>query len=185
MNHIQRAFVVLIVILCNVPAYAGTIYRWLDEGGGITYSSCPPLQSHNMKGVEKIEVPTSPNVALPDDPARERIACERFMAENESFFDCETEGSCRKAFALAQIFVSDNADTKIQIATDSIVETYNPLRDGSVGLKVSKIPGKGHSAKIALKVACKVEINRQDEFCQDRAINLYKAFPQFMARSMQ
>ena len=188
MKHVPSLFIVLIATLCSTPIYAERIYRYLDEYGGVTFTNYPlhycQKKLKGIEAIEKIHVPVlSPSL---DDASLEYSAhgqfdCGRFMTEHKSFFDCETENSCKKAFALAQIFVNDTADTKIRIATDSIVETYSPSHNGTVGLKVSKIPGKGHSAKIVLKVSCKVDNKRQEQFCQERQTNLYKRFPRFMA----
>lgn len=43
-------------------ARAETIYRYLDDNGGVTYTNIP--SSLPKKGVEKIDIPTPPNSAL-------------------------------------------------------------------------------------------------------------------------
>lgn len=68
---------------------------------------------------------------------------------------CASDAECRKAFALAQIFVSTKTDMKIQLATDTIIETYNPTEAGKMGAKVIKTPGAGQSAEIVLTVTCR------------------------------
>lgn len=187
MTYVPSLFVVLIATLWNTPIYAERIFRYIDkDDGGIIYTNIP-LQAcqKNLKGIEVF------NLLLPSlHDASEysphgKFDCGQFMAEHESFFECETKDKCTKAFALAQIFVSDFADTKIRIATDSIVETYSPTRIGTVGLKVSKIPGKGNTAKIELKVACKADDKEQAQLCQMRQTDFYKRFPLFMTESMQ
>ena len=189
MNHANSVFVVLLSVLCNVPAYAETMYRYLDNRGGVTYTNfAMPICRQKLKGVEVIDVPIPPDVASQQARKREEFDCNRIVAEYESVVACENEDRCKKTFSLAQIFVTKNSDTKIQIATDSIVETYDPWRPGTVGLKVSKIPGEGHSAKITLKVVCKAEIlgiMLRDQYCLGRSIDLYEAFPQFLDRSSQ
>ena len=68
---------------------------------------------------------------------------------------CMNEVDCRKAFQLAQIYVSTKSDMKIQLATDTIIETYNPTESYRLGAKVIKMPGAGQSAEIVLAVTCK------------------------------
>ena len=68
---------------------------------------------------------------------------------------CATEAECRKAFSLAQIFVSTKTDMKIQLATDTIIETYNPTEVGRMGAKVIKTPGAAQSAEIVITVSCR------------------------------
>lgn len=188
MTYVPSLFVVLIATLWNTPIYAEHIFRYLDkDGGGIIYTNMP-LQAcqKKMKGIEVINLlsPSLHDASLEYSPHGE-FDCGQFMAEHESFFECETEDQCTKAFALAQIFVSDFADSKIRIATDSIVETYSPTRMGTVGLKVSKIPGKGHSAKIVLKVACKADNKQEEQLCQLIQTRHFKEFPRFMTKSME
>ena len=184
MTYVPSLFVVLIATLWSTPIYAERIYRYLDEDGGLTYTNYP-LQycQKKLKGIEVINL-LSPDASL-EYSAHGEFDCGRFMVEHESFFECETEDQCTKAFALAQIFVSDFADSKIRIATDSIVETYSPTRMGTVGLKVSKIPGKGHSAKIVLKVACKADNKQDEQLCQMIQTRHFKEFPRFMTKSME
>lgn len=88
---------------------------------------------------------------------RERAALAALAVEAEegSRVRCGTESECRKAFALAQIYVSTKTDMKIQLATDTIIETYNPTESGKMGAKVIKTPGAGQSAEIVLTVACR------------------------------
>jgi hypothetical protein len=67
---------------------------------------------------------------------------------------CNSELECNKAFALTQIYISDNSDMKIQVATDAIIETYNPSDSLKIGFKALKVPGIGHSATIKLNAYC-------------------------------
>jgi hypothetical protein len=86
-----------------------------------------------------------------------------------------TGPTCEKAFALAQIFVDRNADMKIQVATNTIVETYNPTDSGKVGLKIVKMPLRGDESEVRLTVICK------DGHCgPERELAIYRAFPAFM-----
>ena len=91
---------------------------------------------------------------------------------------CKDELECKKAFALTEIFFSDNSDMKIQISTASIIETYNPTKSFNVWLKATKTPGKGESAEIAIRVACSSDASA--EYCENRKLDLYKAFPEFI-----
>jgi len=76
-------------------------------------------------------------------------------AASGSRVTCTTDADCRKAFQLAQIYVSTKSDMKIQLATDAIIETYNPTETGKMGAKVIKTPGAGQSAEIVLTVSCR------------------------------
>ena len=91
---------------------------------------------------------------------------------------CRNEVECKKIFALTEIFFSENSDMKIQIATPNIIETYNPTRSSNIGLKAFKIPGRGESAEVAIRVVCSADASA--EYCENRKSDLYKAFPEFI-----
>lgn len=87
--------------------------------------------------------------------AQRREAEELVAVARGSRVTCANEVECRKAFSLAQIFVSTKTDMKIQLATDTIIETYNPTEAGKMGAKVIKTPGAGQSAEIVITVTCR------------------------------
>jgi hypothetical protein len=76
-------------------------------------------------------------------------------AERHSSYTCSDKATCTKAFALAQIFVSNNSDQKIQVATDTIIETYNPTDVGKLGMKIVKTPSRGTTEVISVIPSCK------------------------------
>lgn len=79
----------------------------------------------------------------------------REQAEMGSYVRCLSELECRKAFQLAQVYVSTKSDMKIQLATDTIIETYNPTERNRMGAKVIKMPGAGQSAEILFTITCR------------------------------
>jgi hypothetical protein len=58
----------LAIVLCLVtgPVAAETIYRYLDDKGGVTYTNIPSAVP--KKGVEKIDIPTPPRSGGPSSP---------------------------------------------------------------------------------------------------------------------
>lgn len=63
---------------------------------------------------------------------------------------CKDETSCKKAFTLTQIFISEYSEMKIQIATDAIIETYSSK--DSISMKAVKVPSKGSHEVIFLNI---------------------------------
>jgi Domain of unknown function (DUF4124) len=55
----RTALISVILLGVAVCGHAETIYRYLDDKGGVTYTNIPSALP--KKGVEKIEVPTSPS----------------------------------------------------------------------------------------------------------------------------
>jgi hypothetical protein len=105
-------------------------------------------------------------------------------AERTSAYICTDKTSCGKAFALAQIFVSNNSNQKIQVATDTIIETYNPTEGGNIGLKIIKAPGRGTSEVISVWPNCKT-----DEYsallCSIKRMAIYQEFRPFIETALR
>jgi hypothetical protein len=98
---------------------------------------------------------------------------------------CHSKDDCQKAFALTQIFISEKADMKIQLATDTIVETYNATELLRVSLKAVKIPGAGSAAQIVLSGSCKDGGNEGAvATCTGKLVSIYRAYPEYMKGSM-
>lgn len=104
-------------------------------------------------------------------------------AKQKGYVVCVGEKSCKKHFQLTQIFITNNSDMKMQVATDTIIETYNPTELYEIGMKASKYPGKDDSEKIVLDVICKSEA--RDVNCMQKEIAIYEKFRPFIEMSLQ
>nr|MBF0223733.1 DUF3192 domain-containing protein [Desulfobulbaceae bacterium] len=60
------------------------------------------------------------------------------LLEVDKPFICNNEPACKKAFTLTQIFISEQAGMKIQLATDAIIETYGSKEN--ISMKAIKMP---------------------------------------------
>ena len=105
------------------------------------------------------------------------------LAKQKGSVVCVGEKACKKYFQLTQIFITNNSDMKMQVATDTIIETYNPTDLYKIGMKASKYPGKDDSEKIVLDVACRSEVN--DALCIQKEIEIYEKFRPFIEMSLQ
>jgi hypothetical protein len=116
------------------------------------------------------------------------LRAELSTAAERARYYCTTKDECQKAFSLTQIFISENADMKIQVATDTIVETYNATQEMNVALKAIKIPGAGTSSQIALSGNCKGLEREPDgisDLCVQKMLRIFRAYPDFMRDSVQ
>jgi len=115
---------------------------------------------------------------------RQRLA-ELASAAQNARFTCQTKTECQKAFSLTQVFISDNADMKIQVATETIIETYNPTEMMKIGMKAVKIPRKGDSAEIIVTVTCRDEGNQSaGEVCNTKLLTIYRSYPTFVRSTL-
>lgn len=102
-------------------------------------------------------------------------------SKGKAFFKCKDRTECEKAFSLTQIFIATNTDMKIQMANDTIIETFNPSEIASMGATAFKIPKEGASAEIRLIVTCKTkEFKEAERVCKTRTIKINSDFPRFL-----
>lgn len=108
------------------------------------------------------------------------------QAEKDAYVICDSKTGCDKTFSLTQIYINSNANQKIQIATDTIVETYNPTENGNIGMSAIKIPGKGSSSVVHLTVTCKIDDGGiYDQVCESKKTHIYNGFRPFVSKMLR
>jgi hypothetical protein len=106
-------------------------------------------------------------------------------------FTCRDSFECNKAFALTQIFISENSNMKIQTANDTIIETFNPSDLGSIGMKAMKFPRSGSANEIIITISCKTETKvesieeESENLCANFKVSLYEQFVPFVQRNLK
>lgn len=106
-------------------------------------------------------------------------------AASASSVVCRDKTTCSKIFALAQIYASQNADQKIQVATDTIIETYNPTDGGKVGIAIVKMPRHGSTEIISITPNCREgEFNAYASLCRAKRTRIYAGFRPFIEASL-
>jgi hypothetical protein len=116
-----------------------------------------------------------------DEAEAAALDAEFEKARANATFRCKDRLECEKAFSLTQIFIATNTDMKIQMANDTIIETYNPNKLASMGATAFKIPKEGTSAEIRLVASCRAEENKLAErACKRKSILLSSDFPRFL-----
>lgn len=107
-------------------------------------------------------------------------------ARANAFYTCVDKIMCNKAFSLAQIYVAQNADQKIQVATDTIIQTYNPTDSGNIGMSIVKTPGKGAREIIEITVTCKGSDGELfASLCSKKRTVIYAGFRPFIEARLQ
>ena len=101
-------------------------------------------------------------------------------AKRVAVFRCADRLACDKAFALTQVFISTNSDMKIQMANDTIIETFNPTDTFAMGASAIKMPRSGASADILLNINCKSKSRKELNLCLKKSELLYRMYPAFM-----
>ncbi len=98
-------------------------------------------------------------------------------AANDYKVVCGSAVECKKMFALTQIFISEFATMKIQLATDVIIETYNITGGSGVAIKAVKTPGRGAREEISIHVSCKPY---PSDTCDSTMMTIYETFPAYI-----
>jgi len=117
-----------------------------------------------------------------EEEALKSIAAELKAKEN-AIVICKDKATCSKVFALAQIYVQQNADQKIQVATDTIIETYNPTEGGKAAITVIKMPRSGSTEMVQITPSCKAD-KYFEKICQMKRITIYQGFKPFIEDSL-
>jgi hypothetical protein len=123
------------------------------------------------------------------DAEKARANAERAHAEAEAEaraaadarIACNVKSTCGKVFALAQIYIATETDQKIQVVTDSVIQTYNPTEIGHVGASIIKMPQRGDNALVSLSLGCKSgDLAEGESLCRSKRTRLYKGFKPFI-----
>lgn len=67
---------------------------------------------------------------------------------------CKGADSCARAWQMAKAYVQTYSGPAIQVASDSLIMTYEPRRDDELGMYVARYPEAGESARIVMEVVC-------------------------------
>lgn len=118
-----------------------------------------------------------------DEAQRVKEMAAELDAAEKSIIVCKDKTTCSKIFSLAQIYVQQNADQKIQVATDTIIETYNPTEGGKVGITVIKMPRAGTVEVVRITPTCKEE-KYFERSCRLKRTAIYLGFKPFIEKSL-
>jgi len=159
----------------NVPFSAEALYVYFGNGRSHSFDKTGIYYVRLVRGREWFD-PF-------EEDERKQAKKATAQADKNSYVACKNKASCDKTFSLTQIYINSMANQKIQVATDTIIETYNPTEDGNIGISAIKIPGKGSSAVIRLTVSCKAG-DRYAKFCMEKMLEIYNGFRPFVNKML-
>lgn len=117
--------------------------------------------------------------------AQREMAAET-LAQASAHYMCTDKLMCGKVFSLAQIYLAENSDQKIQVVTDTIVQTYNPTEPGKIGMSIIKTPGKGTKEIVEITASCKdSEFGSFASTCRKKKTSIYRGFRTFVEARLQ
>jgi hypothetical protein len=104
------------------------------------------------------------------------------LARTRDRVQCSGEQQCDRAFALAQAYLLKQADMRIQVATGTLVETYNATSDGQIQMRLLRVPSMGDRWEVVISAHCRDELRDSEEQCAKKLIEVYSGFLPHMQR---
>lgn len=89
---------------------------------------------------------------------------------------CAGAAQCDRAFALAQAYLLKQADMRIQVATSTLIETYNATEDGRLQMRLVRVPTAGDQWEVVISAACRNESRHYEEVCSRKLLAAYSGF---------
>lgn len=83
---------------------------------------------------------------------------------------------CERAFAQAQSYLLKQADMRIQVATSTLIETYNATSEGQLQIRLLRVPTVGDRWEIVFSAQCRNEKTSSEELCLAKLIDAYSGF---------
>jgi len=84
----------------------------------------------------------------------EELLIKEREAERNAIVRCGSKVSCDKIFSLTKTYITSIANKEIKVVSDNIIETYDPVEVGSIGMVARIMPGQDTSSEIRLSVSC-------------------------------
>lgn len=117
----QKYALTVVLALVALPSAADTIYRYLDDKGGVTYTNIPAALP--KRGVEKIEIPSPPSSNPGAPPTGSSAKVKQPTPANFPKVDKDTQ---RKRDDSRRQILEDELDSEVK----QLAEAKKALTDG-------------------------------------------------------
>ena len=91
-------------------------------------------------------------------------------ANQPGLFSCDSSGQCEKAWIIAKEFVKANSTAKINVDTDTLFMTEDPVSNTDVNLSISKISIEGSKSQIFLDIRCANDALTNKSICSNSKV---------------
>lgn len=124
-----------------------------------------------------------------ENEAKRQAELERSMklieAQRKAVISCNGKTVCDKAFALTQIFISEYADMRIQMANETIIETFGSSPGFKLSAKATKVPQAGSTSLIRLSLNCNPDSAIAIGMCDAKLHHVYSEFPKYVKNRLK
>ncbi len=126
----------------------------------------------------KLDAEEKERKAAAERERRARQQAELAAAMLRNGIRCLGVTQCDRTFAHAQAYVLRQADMRIQVATNTLIETYNGNGAGKVSMRIVRAPTAGDAWEVQMTAACN-DGNSPDRYgdtCERALLIVYSGF---------
>jgi hypothetical protein len=119
------------------------------------------------------------------DRQRAQTAADLARARQNNQVTCRGAAECDRMFALGQAYVIEHSDMKIQVATNTLIETHNATSNGQVSARLIRVPGTGDAWSVVLTANCRgfeSDSAAAQHLCALKLLRIYEGFQQYVSR---
>jgi vacuolar-type H+-ATPase subunit I/STV1 len=117
---------------------------------------------------------TAATAAINEDKLNQRIG----------LFTCDTAEQCDKAWKIAKDFVKTNSTTKLNVDTDKLMMTNDPVRAEDLSLSVSKRLVENNKQQIFLDIRCVETVQGKEVCVNPKAESLRTQFSDYVRAAL-
>lgn len=109
---------------------------------------------------------------------QQRLDLEAALASARTLnrLQCVGGSQCDRSFAQAQAYLLKQADMRIQVATPTLIETYNGTSEGQISMRLLRVPAAGDKWDIVLSAWCRRAETELSIRCMQKLIEAYAGF---------
>lgn len=109
---------------------------------------------------------------------RARQMADLVAAKARNKVRCLGIAQCDRVFAQAQAYVLQQSDMRIQVATNTLIETYNSTEAGKISMRIVRLPTSGDAWEVQMTAACNEgeSPTRYGDLCERLLLSIYSGF---------
>jgi hypothetical protein len=110
----------------------------------------------------------------------DRLRAELADAMKRNRLECVGAAPCDRMFAQGQAYLLQHSDMRIQVATNTLIETYNATDSGKVSMRLVRLPMPGDRWDIQVTAACHAPRPQDIDGCNRRLLAIYSGYLRHM-----
>ncbi len=143
------------------------------------------LDAEERERQAKLEAEERERQAAAERGRRARQQADLAAAMLRNSVKCVGVAQCDRTFAQAQAYVLQQSDMRIQVATNTLIETYNGNDAGKISMRIVRAPTAGDAWEVQMTAACNDDKrpDRYGDICERALLAVYSGFLPHMQRA--